>query len=319
MLDVYTPCQGEQGIADPQASRHARMAVESRMSPVFVHDPRRGGDLHSRFSLEGNPDRGKDWATTTIEYVEDGVTKLMEVPLTPADFARTEGRFKKQFRQLKADAAGVPLHEYIDLGQAERNGKTPFVWSTDDDKKLIKLEVAATVVALVEERRRYWRTLQYLAGQDVVRLDASHHPELETLASPVQRGGRGARKLDRLDRPGDVRTGGIVQGAGGRRLSLALGAGPAAAAPAAAPAAAKSNGGGGVARRRGRRQVHQLQDVLPGPARVVREDPDRRRRRSQGSRPPHPGCARKREVTPELKSKVARVAANCDAEIIHEH
>jgi hypothetical protein len=25
------------------------------------------------------------------------------------------------------------------------------------------------------------------------------------------------------------------------------------------------------------------------------------------------------KVTPELKAKVARVAANCDAEIIHEH
>ncbi len=46
------------------------------MSPVFVHDPRRGADLHSRFSLDGNPDVDKDWATSTIEYVEDGATKL---------------------------------------------------------------------------------------------------------------------------------------------------------------------------------------------------------------------------------------------------
>ncbi len=75
MLDVYTPCQGEQGIADPEASRHGRLAVESRMSPVFVHDPRRGADLHSRFSLDGNPDPDKDWTTNTIEYVEDGATE----------------------------------------------------------------------------------------------------------------------------------------------------------------------------------------------------------------------------------------------------
>ena len=46
VLDVYTPCQGEQGIADPQACRHGRLAVESRLSPVFVHDPRGGSDLH---------------------------------------------------------------------------------------------------------------------------------------------------------------------------------------------------------------------------------------------------------------------------------
>jgi len=83
VLDVYTPCQGEQGITDPLANRHGRVAVESRMNPLFVHDPRRGGDLHSRFSLEGNPAIDKDWITTTLEYVEDGATKLMDVPLTP--------------------------------------------------------------------------------------------------------------------------------------------------------------------------------------------------------------------------------------------
>jgi pyruvate-ferredoxin/flavodoxin oxidoreductase len=32
-----------------------------------------------------------------------------------------------------------------------------------------------------------------------------------------------------------------------------------------------------------------------------------------------PGVLDRVKVTPELKSKVARVAANCDAEIIHEH
>ena len=181
VLDVYTPCQGEQGIADPQASRHARLAVESRMSPLFVHDPRRGADLHSRFSLDGNPDPDKDWTTNTIEYVEDGATKLMEAPLTPADFALIEGRFRKQFRPLAADAVGVPIHEYVDLGPADRAGKTPFVWSTDDDKKLVKVEASQTIVHLVQERRKNWRTLQYLAGLDVAKLDADHHVEVEAL------------------------------------------------------------------------------------------------------------------------------------------
>ena len=130
MLDVYTPCQGEQGIADAQASRHGRLAVESRMNPCSCTTPAAARDLHGRFSLDGNPDADKDWTTSTIEYVEDGATKLMEQPLTPADFALSEGRFKKQFRPLAADAAGVPMHEYIDSEQAERTGKTPFVWST---------------------------------------------------------------------------------------------------------------------------------------------------------------------------------------------
>ncbi|MGA7675379.1 MAG: ferredoxin, partial [Rhizomicrobium sp.] len=32
-----------------------------------------------------------------------------------------------------------------------------------------------------------------------------------------------------------------------------------------------------------------------------------------------PGALDRVKVTPELRAKVARVAANCDAEIIHEH
>ncbi|MCK7496856.1 MAG: hypothetical protein MZW92_42655 [Comamonadaceae bacterium] len=67
LLDVYTPCMSEQGIADDAANRRARLAVTSRMSPVFVHDPRRGDTLAERFVLDGNPDIGKDWTMTTLE------------------------------------------------------------------------------------------------------------------------------------------------------------------------------------------------------------------------------------------------------------
>ena len=118
--------------------------------------------------------------------MKDGATKLMETPLTPADFALTEGRFKKQFRPLAADAVGVPVHEYVELGMADRAGKTPFVWSTDDGKKLIKVEVSQTIIHLVQERRKNWRTLQYLAGLDVAKLDADHHVEVEGLKRQVK-------------------------------------------------------------------------------------------------------------------------------------
>jgi len=105
----------------------------------------------------------------------------MDVPLTPADFAATEGRFKKQFRKLPADAVGVPVAEYIDLSAADQQGKTPFIWSTDAEKKLVKLEVSATLVHLVLERRKYWRTLQVLSGLDISKLDADHKAELDAL------------------------------------------------------------------------------------------------------------------------------------------
>ena len=115
-----------------------------------------------------------------MEYIDvSGAPKLLELPMTPADFARQETRFAKQFRPLAADANGVPIHEYIDLSPADRAGRMPFVWSTDDDKRLVKLAVSVNIVELVEERRKYWRTLQYLErAADRGAVTPSHHAEL---------------------------------------------------------------------------------------------------------------------------------------------
>jgi pyruvate-ferredoxin/flavodoxin oxidoreductase len=180
LLDAYTTCQIEHGIADDAGDHRARLAVESRMSPVFVHDPRLGDTLAERFSLEGNPDIGKDWTTTTLEYVDDdGNTQLKEIPLTPADFGVHEGRFKKHFRPVDGEGGLVPVHEYVDLGAQERHGKTPFIWSTDADKKLIKLTVSPAIIDLTRERRRNWRMLEYLGGLHIGRLEQAHRQELE--------------------------------------------------------------------------------------------------------------------------------------------
>ncbi len=324
VLDVYTPCQGEQGIADPQASRHGRTAVESRMSPLFVHDPRRGADLHSRFSLDGNPEPDKDWATNAIEYVEDGATKLMETPLTPADFALTEGRFRKQFHRLAAGAVGVPMHEYVELSMADRAGKTPFVWSTDDEKKLIKMEASQMIVRLVEERRRNWRTLQYLAGLDVAKLDADHHVEVEALKRQAKEAAEAretsinsiARAMSELAASSKAPTSSApssARAAGGLTTHLIS------AAPAAAPAA-KGDGSPPVTladedvpKCNNCKTCYQEIPELFEKTRIVVD--------GAAKEVAHliPGALDRIKVTPELMARIARVAANCDAEIIHEH
>jgi pyruvate-ferredoxin/flavodoxin oxidoreductase len=150
------------------------------MSPVFVHDPRKGDTLAERFSLEGNPEIGKDWITTTLEYVDgNGSAQLLEIPFTPADFAINEGRFKKHFRRLNGAGEPVPIAEYIDLRKEDRYGKVPFVWSTDANKKLIKLAVSDAIVELTEERRRNWRMLEYLSGLHIDRMTENHRRELD--------------------------------------------------------------------------------------------------------------------------------------------
>ncbi len=324
VLDVYTPCQGEQGIAGPEASRHGRLAVESRMNPVFVHDPRRGADLHSRFSLDGNPDSDKDWTTNTIEYVEDGALKLMEAPLTPADFALIEGRFRKQFRPLAADAVGAPIHEYVELGTADRAAKRPFVWSTDDDKKLIKVEASQTIVHLVQERRKNWRTLQYLAGLDVAKLDADHHVDMEALKRQYQEAAEAressidsiARAMSELAASSKATSfsapsSGAVAGVATTRLISA--------SPAPAPAA-KADGSvpvtlaeADVPKCNNCKTCYQEIPELFEKTRIVVD--------GAAKEVGHliPGALARVNITPELKRRIERVAANCDAEIIHAH
>jgi pyruvate/2-oxoacid:ferredoxin oxidoreductase beta subunit len=93
VVNVYATCQPEHGVADNMASHHAKLAVESRAFPLFIYDPRKGKTIRERLSLVGNPAQKEDW----------WIPPKSDKPFTFIDFARTEGRFAKQF-----DAAGNP-------------------------------------------------------------------------------------------------------------------------------------------------------------------------------------------------------------------
>ena len=318
VLDVYTPCQGEQGIADAAANQHGRLAVESRMNPVFVHDPRRGTTLQERFSLEGNPEPDKDWATGTLEYLDaDGTPKLLQLPYTPADFAIHEGRFKKQFHLLHDDAVAVPVHEFVALSEADRVGKTPFVWTTDDDKHLIKLEVAPTVIHLVEERLKHWRTLQYLAGSQIEHLTASHQIDLENLR--VQFKDAVQMRESAIDTIARAMTQlASASGAPGGSGEVTFAPLPAGFAPAAAPAPKAEAGLNGTP------LVRITDETKCTNCKTCYQDLSELFERTKivvngvTKEVGHviPGALAKVTVTPELLSRIAKVAANCDAEII---
>ncbi len=314
VLDVYTPCQAEHGIGDDQASRHGRLAVESRMSPVFVHDPRRGTNIHSWFNLDGNPEPDKDWATGSIEYVDaDGTAKLLEYPLTPADFASGENRFKKHFKKLKADADAMAIAEYIELEPEAQKGKTPFVWATDDSKHLTRLSVDPSIVKLVKERRKYWRTLQYLAGKDVAKLDSDHHAELIALQSQY------AEAVKQRESTIDQIARGMSQLAASSKAPVngggfaALMPSASAAAPAAPAAAANGEALATITDQTkctNCKTCYQDMSEVFEKTRIVVDGVAKEVGRII------PGVLEHLTVTPELKAKVAKIAANCDAEII---
>jgi pyruvate-ferredoxin/flavodoxin oxidoreductase len=89
----------------------------------------------------------------------------MELPLTIADWAATEGRFRKHFKKAKADNSELVLfHEYVAMSTADREGKTPFIYVLATDKKAERWTVSEEIVRLAEERLQYWAQLRELAG-----------------------------------------------------------------------------------------------------------------------------------------------------------
>jgi pyruvate-ferredoxin/flavodoxin oxidoreductase len=327
VMDVYTPCGSEHGIPEASSNARARLAVESRMHPLFVHDPRRGSTLHDWFSLDSNPDVDKTWTTSTLEYVDDsGQVQLMTTPLTPAVFALGEVRFSKQFSRLdpEQEADAVPIEEYVELPVAQRGNRMPFIYATDAERRLIRVACSDSVVALVEDRRRYWHTLQYLSGVHEGQLTALHRADLEELkASYEQATAARESSLDDIARAmSDLATSSRAPSGGAMPSGFGSGLGSAGAASTGAPAPAASATSVGT---------------IPGPifldpadeplcndcgtcyqelpqffekATIVVDGAAQQIARMI------PGAAEKVEVTPEVAKRIERVKATCDAEII---
>ena len=321
VLDVYTPCQGEHGIADDISARQSRLAVESRMNPVFVHDPRRGKTLHEWFSLDGNPDLDKTWTTSSLEYLDgDGKLQLKSMALTPAHFALGEIRFKKQFRKLASDAPNlVPVEDFIDLTEVQREGKVPFIYSVDSKKTLIKLGFTPSIVALVEERRKYWNLLQYLAGQHVEKMSAEHRVGMASLQAQYQDSVKQRdNSLDGFARAmSELAASSKAQVGNGTVIPIMAVSG--AAASACAPAASTSTAVSDAlvtydvadqVKCTNCKTCYQDLSELFEKTRIVVDG------ESKEVGQLIPGALERITVTPELKARIKRVSANCDAEII---
>ena len=168
IINIYTPCPVEHGLADDWASSAARLALESRAFPFVTFDPDAGPLLSDALSLDGNPALDQRWPAYTLSYVDDaGVTQRMELPLTIADWAATEGRFRKHFANLPPSSWNddmIPFHAFLDLSIGDREGKTPFIYTKDPAGKLARLSVAPEIVTLAEERLQFWAQLKELAG-----------------------------------------------------------------------------------------------------------------------------------------------------------
>ncbi|MBW2386986.1 MAG: 2-oxoacid:acceptor oxidoreductase family protein [Deltaproteobacteria bacterium] len=169
---LNTPCPVEWGIADSAAPDAARLALESRAVPHLVYDPEGGPDLADCLDLEANPALHDDWPTYELHYREGtgdeaGEEQTMTIPVTSADWAVHEARFRKHFepvREQDSDTDWVPFHEFLDLSMEDRADKSPFIYTTNDEQQLGRMAVSAEIVTLAEERLGFWHLLREMAG-----------------------------------------------------------------------------------------------------------------------------------------------------------
>lgn len=87
IINCYTTCQPEHGVADNMAADQARLAVDTRAFPLLIYDPRAGDKIRDRLSLQGNPAMKDDW------WKNPKTGELVDF----IDFCRSEGRFAKHF------------------------------------------------------------------------------------------------------------------------------------------------------------------------------------------------------------------------------
>jgi pyruvate-ferredoxin/flavodoxin oxidoreductase len=168
LFNIYAVCEPEHGVADDHSFAQSKLAVESRAYPLLRFNPDKGKSYAECITLDGNPKRDADWPTYKLEYTdENGQPAKMELPMTFADFAATEGRFRKHFKRAPRDAWNddmVPLAEFLDLDEDDRSGKFPYIWGVDGKNQLTRMLVSEEIVKSTAERRDLWRTLKYLTG-----------------------------------------------------------------------------------------------------------------------------------------------------------
>ncbi|WP_120798759.1 2-oxoacid:acceptor oxidoreductase family protein [Thiocapsa rosea] len=168
LFNIYTSCQPEHGIGDEMSTHQSRMAIESRAYPLFRFDPDAGTSFEECCSIEGNPNIDQDWINWTLKYTDEkGEPAEMTVPFTFADFAMTEGRFRKHFRKAPPETwneSMIPMAEFLDMDEDARIGHFPYVWGVDAKNRLMRVLVSQELVSSCEERRAFWTQLRGICG-----------------------------------------------------------------------------------------------------------------------------------------------------------
>jgi hypothetical protein len=143
-------------------------AMQSRAFPAFSYDPAAGTDLATRFSLENNPQPGRDWPVEKFSYADQDLQAVTEdVAFTFVDFVACDPRYAGHFAPAPRSSWGdsmIPVGDWMASPPRDAASGVPYVLAIDDADLLCRLVVDERLVRAALRCRDGWRRLQELAG-----------------------------------------------------------------------------------------------------------------------------------------------------------
>ncbi len=166
LISVFSGAGGHAGDLPPYLA--AAAAMESRVFPALAYDPSAGADWASRFSLDDNPQAGRDWPQHPLTYEDANRQRVSEVvAFTLADFVACDPRYAKHFAKApRAEWNGnlAPVGECLAREPRRLPDKLPCLLMVDRENLLQRVIVDERLVREARRCREMWRSLQELGG-----------------------------------------------------------------------------------------------------------------------------------------------------------
>jgi hypothetical protein len=143
-------------------------AMQSRAFPTLLYSPQNGDDWASRFSIDANPQPERIWPVGEFSYQDEDSQKVSEeLAFTLVDHLATDRRFADGFMSVPRSEWNqqmIPLGEYLQNGEAQNEGKVPYILMVDEDDILHRVVVSKAITKAAKRYGKSWRSLQELGG-----------------------------------------------------------------------------------------------------------------------------------------------------------
>lgn len=166
LFSVFTGARGAASGLPPYLV--AAAAMESRAFPAFAYDPSAGPTWASRFCLEANPQRERDWPIQEFTYQDDRHQKVSQtLAFTAVDFVASDRRFARHLARVPREqwnGTQVPIDELI---SRERHGPpdtVPSLLMVDEQNGLHRVIADERLIREARRCREMWHSLQELGG-----------------------------------------------------------------------------------------------------------------------------------------------------------